>query len=136
MEQILKKLLKLSEKAYKKNEIPIACIITNQNNKIIAKAVNNRQKKHNILGHAEIRAVLKAEKKIKDWRLDQCRLYTNLKPCLMCQNIIQEARINNVYYILENEKVENIIKNMNKIDNKYYYEKNLEILQKFFKNKR
>ena len=42
---------KEAKKAFKKNEIPVGAIIV-KNNKIIAKAHNDRQKKHNVLGHA------------------------------------------------------------------------------------
>lgn len=87
-------------KAYKKNEIPVGAIIV-KNEKVIAKSHNNRQKKHNVFGHAEISCILKAEKKLKDWRLDECDLYVTLEPCDMCKLIIEKARIKNVYYLTE-----------------------------------
>ena len=95
--------LKEAKKAYKKNEIPVGAVIV-QNEKIIAKANNNRQKKHNLLGHAEILCLIKAEKKLKDWRLDNCDLYVTLEPCSMCKEFIKESRINNVYFLLKQEK--------------------------------
>lgn len=90
-------------KAYKKKEIPVGAVIV-KNNKIIAKSHNNRQKKHQIIGHAEINAILKAEKKLNDWRLDGCELYVTLEPCDMCNIIIKESRINKVYYLVPNCK--------------------------------
>ena len=93
--------LKEAIKAMKKNEIQVGAVIVS-NNKIIAKSCNNRQKKYNILGHAEIRTIIKAEKKIKDWRLDNCELYVTLYPCKMCEIIIKEARIKKVYYLIKN----------------------------------
>ncbi len=93
-------------KAYKKNEIPVGAIIV-KNNKIIAKAHNNRQYKYNVLGHAEINAILKAERKIKDWRLDDCTMYVTLAPCQMCQMIINESRIDKVYYLLDQKSQNN-----------------------------
>lgn len=88
-------------KAYKKGEIPVGAVIV-KGNKIIAKGHNNRQNNNNIFGHAEINAIIKAEKKLKDWRLDQCTLYVTLYPCKMCEMIIEESRIKNVYYLIEN----------------------------------
>ena len=85
-------------KAYKDNEIPVGAVIVYKD-KIIAKGKNNRQKKHNVLGHAEINVILTAEKKLKDWRLDNCDLYVTLEPCKMCKSIIKECRIKNVYYL-------------------------------------
>lgn len=90
-------------KAFKKNEIPVGAIIV-KNNKIIAKCHNDRQKKNNVLGHAEIKAVLKAEKKLKDWRLNGCDMYVTLEPCEMCSIIIKESRIDNVYFLIKQKE--------------------------------
>jgi len=129
--------LKESKKAYKKNEIPVGCVIT-KNNKMIAKAHNNRQKKSNILGHAEILCILKAEKKNKDWRLDGYNMYVTLEPCDMCKKIIEESRIENVYYMLENNdinklKYKNIIQTNDCADLKEDYDK---LFKSFFKKLR
>ena len=70
-----------------------------KDNKIISSAHNVRQSKCDVTGHAEIKAIIKAAKKQKDWRLDGYELYVTLEPCAMCQKIIEEARIKKVYYI-------------------------------------
>lgn len=101
-------------KAYKKDEIPVGAVVV-RNNKIIAKSHNNRQKKYNLLGHAEINCLIKAGKKIKDWRLDECDMYVTLAPCKMCLIHIQEARIKNVYYLLNQQKIKQNIKSVQKI---------------------
>ncbi len=90
-------------KAYKKKEIPVGAVIV-KDNKVIAKGHNNRQKKYKVLGHAEINAILKAEKKLKDWRLDGCTLYVTLEPCQLCQKVIEESRIDQVIYLLKQDK--------------------------------
>ena len=90
-------------KAYKKKEIPVGAVIV-KDNKIIAKSHNNRQKKYNVLGNAEINAILKTEKKLRDWRLDGCILYVTLEPCQLCQKVIEESRIDQVIYLLEQDK--------------------------------
>ena len=128
--------IKESQKAYKKQDIPVGCVIV-LNNKVISKAYNNRQKKHSIIGHAEINAILKAERKIKDWRLNNCDMYVTLYPCEMCKSVIKESRINHVYYLLNKEnnsnKEENYIqiKDENDIINKYK-----SSLKKFFEQLR
>ena len=119
---------KESLKANKKNEIPVGAVIV-KNNKIISKAKNNRQKKYNVLGHAEIIAILKAEKKLKDWRLDGCTLYVTLEPCDMCYKIINESRIDKVEYLVSKNKVVN--KKYKELSNKYQ-----EKLVHFFKKLR
>ena len=102
-DKYIKIILKEAYKAYKYEEIPVGALIV-YNDKIISKAYNNRQKKNNILGHAEIESILKAEKKLKDWRLDNCIMYVTMAPCKMCEVIINESRISKVYYLIKNNK--------------------------------
>lgn len=134
-DKYLKQLIKLAKKAFKKKEVPISAIIV-KDGKIISKAFNKRIKNNNVLDHAEIMAIRKAEKKLKDWRLFDCDLYVTLKPCSMCETIIKQARIKNVYYLLEklNSKKEYNKTNFIKIsENEQMYH---NILQDFFKKKR
>ena len=126
--------LQEAKKAYKKREVPVGAIIV-YNNKVIAKAHNLRQKQHNVLGHAEIIAIKKASKKLKDWRLNDCNMYVTLKPCNMCQEIINASRLNEVYYLVDKplnkqEYYRTIYKRTN-VRNDY-----AKLLSDFFKNKR
>lgn len=98
--KIIEELYKLSLKAYKNDEVPVACVIT-KNNKIFSKAYNLREKYKNPLYHAEVVAINKLCKKINNWRLDEYEMYVTLKPCKMCMEIIKEARIKKVNYILD-----------------------------------
>ncbi len=123
-------LIKLTKKAYKKGEVPIAAIIV-KNNKIISKAYNLREKNNDVLGHAEIIAINKATKKLKTWHLNDCILYSTVEPCDMCKNIINEAKIDKVYFFLKNEKLKNSTTEyifLDKIDNEFK-----KIIKDFFK---
>lgn len=124
----------LNKKAIKHNEVPVSCIIT-KDDKIISKAYNNKIRKHDPTAHAEIIAIRKAARKLKTWNLNECRLYVTLYPCKMCLDVINEARIKEVYYILDNEKeINNNVKitKINSEKNEYFQEE----LKGFFKNKR
>jgi len=99
MNKYMKVAINEAYKAFKKNEIPVGAVIV-KNGKIIAKSRNNRQKYHNLLGHAEINCILKAEKRLKDWRLDDCEMYVTLSPCEMCKIHINECRLNKIYFLL------------------------------------
>lgn len=79
------------------DEIPVGCVIVN-NNKIIARAHNTKEHKKSAVYHAEINALMKAAKKIGDWRLNECDLYVTLEPCLMCVGAILNYRIKHVYF--------------------------------------
>ena len=78
-------------------DIPIGAVIV-KNDKIIAKAVNEREKNNNVICHAEIIALQKACKKLKNWRLNDCEIYVTLEPCPMCASAILQARINKIYF--------------------------------------
>ena len=99
-EKYLKTLMKLAKRASAKNEVPVSAIIV-KNDKIISKAFNKREQSHNVLAHAEVIAIKKASKKLKTWRLFDCNLYVTLKPCSICENIIKQSRIRNVYYLID-----------------------------------
>ena len=99
-EKYLKTLMKLAKRASAKNEVPVSAIIV-KNDKIISKAFNKREQSHNVLAHAEVIVIKKASKKLKTWRLFDCDLYVTLKPCSICENIIKQSRIRNVYYLID-----------------------------------
>lgn len=133
-ETIIKQFKKLNNKALKNGDVPVSCIIV-ENNKIIAKEYNKRCKKNSPLAHAEILAIMKAAKRRKTWNLSDCELYVTLEPCEMCKSIIKEARIKKVYYILnKSKKVNDTAKyeQIDIIDSKYF----LFEIKQFFADKR
>ena len=138
--KVLDLLLKNAKKAYKKGEIPVSAVILDQSGNVISSSFNDRQKKCNVLGHAEINAILKADKKIRDWRLDGYYMIVTLEPCNMCSMIIKESRLDKVYYFLPKKSDNDSWEiNINKEQiNKYveYTNKFKELLTDFFNNKR
>ena len=126
--------LKEAKKAYNSGEVPVGAVII-KNNKIIAKAHNMVEKKKNSIMHAEIIAITKASKKIRNWRLNNCDMYVSLEPCDMCKAAILLSRINKVYYLVKKDKNININKNKF-IYLSNYEKKSLNLIQEFFKNRR
>ena len=94
-EKYMKEALKEAKKAYKLGEVPIGCVIVYEG-KIIGRGYNRRNTDKTTLAHAEISAIKKASKIIKDWRLEGCTLYVTLEPCQMCSGAIIQARIDRV----------------------------------------
>ncbi|MDK2934378.1 MAG: tRNA(adenine34) deaminase [Clostridiales bacterium] len=84
--------LKEAQKAYRQGEVPIGAVIV-KDDRIIARAHNLREKKHDATAHAEILAIQKACKKLGGWRLTDCDLYVTLEPCPMCAGAIIQSRI-------------------------------------------
>ena len=133
-EKYIELALKEAEKAYNSGEVPVGAVII-KNNKIIAKAHNIVEKKKNSTMHAEIIAITKASKKIRNWRLNNCDMYVSLEPCDMCKAAILLSRINKVYYLVKKDKNININKNKF-IYLSNYEKKSLNLIQDFFKNRR
>lgn len=84
--------LKLAQKALALGEVPIGCVIVHEG-KVIGRGYNRRNTDKNTLAHAEITAINKASRALKDWRLEECTLYVTLEPCQMCAGAIVQARV-------------------------------------------
>ncbi len=95
-EEFMKEALKEAQKAYDKLEIPVGAIIV-KDEKIIARAHNQKETKFDTTKHAEILAIQKASKKLKSWRLIDCEMYVTLEPCSMCAGAIINSRIKKVF---------------------------------------
>lgn len=132
-------------KAYTKGEVPIGAVIV-KNDKVIATAMNRREKHQIATHHAEILTIEKACKKLHSWRLDECTLFVTLEPCPMCAGAILNARIKKVVYAVKDES-SGAISKFNMLNNtlnhttisehdKTYEEENKTLIQNFFKNKR
>ncbi|MCU0104052.1 tRNA adenosine(34) deaminase TadA [Acholeplasma vituli] len=89
--------LKEAKKAALKNEVPVGAVIV-LDDKVIAKAYNRRVEKEQTHAHAEMLAIMKANKKVGSWILEECKLYVTLEPCPMCAGAIIQSRIKTVYY--------------------------------------
>jgi tRNA(adenine34) deaminase len=132
--------LKQAKIAYDNGETPVGAVVVFKN-KIIAKAHNMRENSGDPIGHAEIIAIKKACKKIGDWRLNECLLFVNMEPCIMCMGLIIESRIKRVYCSIPNEKYKdslNFIIITNKLDIQYgiFEDESKELLKNFFQSKR
>ena len=110
-ENYIKLLKKMNNKAKRQGDIPVSTIIVDNNSRIIAKCYNKKYYKNNPFYHAEILAIIKASKILKTSNLSECTMYTTLKPCKMCEEVIKESKIKKIYYILDKKKEIN-----NKID--------------------
>ena len=93
----MKAAIKEAIKAEMLDEVPIGCVVV-KDNKIIARGYNVRETKQESTGHAEIKTLQKACKKLNSWRLEDCDLYVTVEPCIMCGGAIIQSRIRNVYF--------------------------------------
>ena len=125
----------LAKKAYENDEVPVGSVVV-FNDKVIGTGYNTKESTNDATNHAEIIAIKEASKKMGDWRLDGCILYTTVEPCQMCMGAIRESRISKVIYCV------------NSFYNKSYYkdvlleqtndkrDESLFLLKTFFEEKR
>lgn len=135
-----------AKQAYENEEVPIGAVIVKEN-EIISFGYNRKEQEKNVLAHAELIAIKKAEKKLNNWRLDDCDIYVTLDPCPMCASAIKQSRIKNVYSALSNmdennlslilkifskDKINSNVNLITNIDKK----KSQKLLNDFFKKQR
>lgn len=135
-----------AKRAFKCGEVPVGAVIV-KNGVILAKAYNKKEKTGCAINHAEILAIKKASKRLKNWRLEDCDIYVTLEPCPMCASAIKQSRIKNVYSAISNKDKNNnelILKIFNtdavnagvNFINELAVEKSETLLQKFFSERR
>ena len=76
---------------------PFGAVIVREG-KIIGEGWNMVTSKNDPTAHAEVSAIRKACKKIKNFDLSGCEIYTSCEPCPMCLAAIYWSRIDKVYY--------------------------------------
>lgn len=76
---------------------PYGAIIV-KDNQLIAASVNKVTCIMDPTAHAEIMAIRLACKKLNDFQLRNCILYTSCEPCPMCLGAIYWARLEKVYF--------------------------------------
>lgn len=127
-EKFMNEALKEAKKAYERLEIPVGAVIV-KNGKIISRAHNLKETKQTATAHAEILAIQKANKKLKNWRLIDCDMYVTLEPCSMCMGAIISSRIKNIYIgTLDPKKKQKI--DINKYKEEYDVNIEYDIMQK------
>ena len=88
----MKKAFEEAKYAFFKNEVPVGCVIVN-NNDIISRSSNMVELLNDSTAHAELIAITSAQNSLNSKNLDNCILYTTLEPCLMCYGAIYWSKI-------------------------------------------
>lgn len=76
---------------------PFGAVII-KDGEVVAQAHNSVLLSKDPTAHAEVNAIRLASKKLDNFDLSGCILYTTCMPCPMCMGAIMWARINKVYY--------------------------------------
>ena len=103
----MKRAIELSIESVNKGGGPFGCVIV-KNEKIISEGSNKVTSSNDPTAHGEIVAIREACKKINNFSLGGCELYSNCEPCPMCLSAIYWARIDKIYYANTREDAKNI----------------------------
>ena len=95
--EFMKRAIELSVESVNKDGGPFGSVIV-KDNKIIAEGSNKVTPTNDPTAHGEIVAIREACKKLNNFNLDGCELYSTCEPCPMCLSAIYWARIKKLYY--------------------------------------
>lgn len=95
--------LREAVKSLKSSDVPVGAVIV-KDNKVLAKAHNEVEKKKDPTAHAELLAIRKALKILGEKFLLNCTLFTTLEPCPMCSGALVLSRIKKVVFSASDPK--------------------------------
>ena len=93
----MKRAIELSIKSVNNGGGPVGSVIV-KGDKIIAEGSNKVTSNNDPTAHGEIVAIREACKKLNNFSLNGCELYSTCEPCPMCLSAIYWARIDKIYY--------------------------------------
>ncbi|MCQ2349698.1 MAG: nucleoside deaminase [Paludibacteraceae bacterium] len=96
-EKFLKKAVALSERNAKHGGGPFGAVIV-KDGEVVATGCNRVTHRCDPTAHAEIMAIRNAARKLKNFNLEGCEIYSSCEPCPMCFSAIYWAHIDTVYY--------------------------------------
>jgi tRNA(adenine34) deaminase len=102
-ELYIKAAMAAAEIAEENGDVPIGAIVVHEN-KIIARAYNQREQLCDPTAHAEIIALGQAASVMETWRLIGCTMYVTLEPCCMCAGALVLSRIDRLVYGCDDPK--------------------------------
>ena len=105
--EFMKKAIEISIENINKGGGPFGCVIV-KDNQIVAEGSNKVTTTNDPTAHGEIVAIREACKKLNDFNLNGCELYSTCEPCPMCLSAIYWARINKIYYANTREDAQKI----------------------------
>ena len=88
----------LANTAAAQGEVPVAAMIINSKNQLVAHSINRKEQDRDPTGHAEVLALRAAGKQLDNWHLNDCTLYVTLEPCPMCAGAIIQSRLGLLVY--------------------------------------
>ena len=86
-----------AERGAREGEVPVGAVVV-QNGRVVARAHNRPIHLHDPTAHAEILALRRAGRKLRNYRLEGSDLYVTIEPCAMCAGAIVHARVRRLVF--------------------------------------
>jgi tRNA(adenine34) deaminase len=102
-ERFMRVAIEAAKIAEENGDVPIGAVIVYQD-RIIARAYNQREQLQDPTAHAEIVALTQAAEFVGSWRLEGCTMYVTLEPCCMCAGALVLARMDRLVYGCDDPK--------------------------------
>jgi len=92
----LKRAVKLSEQSPE----PVGCgvVIVNQSGSVLAETYNSQRADNVAVHHAEIKAIIEANHKMKSRKLEDTTAYCSCEPCAMCLTALSYAKVRRIVF--------------------------------------
>jgi tRNA(adenine34) deaminase len=78
--------------AGRRGEVPVGAVVV-LGNEAVARAGNASIRTNDPSGHAEVRALRAAGRRVRNYRLTGATLYATVEPCAMCMGAAIQARV-------------------------------------------
>jgi len=92
-----------ARRAGARGEIPVGAVVA-VDGRIVGRAGNDSIRPHDPTGHAEIRALRRAARRLGSYRVTDATVVVTLEPCLMCMGALIHARIGRLVFGAEDPK--------------------------------
>ncbi len=95
--RLMRRCFELARAAVGRRELPFGSVVARDGVEISGESNEVRQAR-DVTRHAEVCAIVSAQRHIGRASLEGCTLYTNVEPCAFCSYAIREARIARVVF--------------------------------------
>jgi tRNA(adenine34) deaminase len=95
--EMMSRAIALSTESGKAGEYPYGVVIC-RGATVVAESINRVKHDGDVTRHAEIVAIVAAQKALHSTSLDDCAIYVNAEPCALCCYAIRESRIGRVVF--------------------------------------
>lgn len=140
-EMYMREALKLAQKAFEEDEVPIGAVIVCKG-KVIGKGYNLTERLNDVTAHAEMQAFTAAANFMGGKYLQDCSLYVTVEPCVMCAGASYWTQISRIVYGARDEKrgyttfADSIIHPKTQVISGVMAQECAELMRAFFRKKR